>query len=59
MGWVNVLQLNVDLEGEVLFLAQTGPFSIPLVCTTKKCDVSQTMSNTHKRTHTHTHTGVQ
>ncbi|KAK2188128.1 hypothetical protein NP493_143g01026 [Ridgeia piscesae] len=32
--------INEDLEGEVTFLAQTGPFSIPLICTTKKCDLS-------------------
>ncbi|XP_041377895.1 cilia- and flagella-associated protein 74-like isoform X2 [Gigantopelta aegis] len=29
--------INEDLEGEVNFVAQTGPFSIPLKCTTKKC----------------------
>jgi len=34
------LQINEDLIGEVFFMAQTGPFSIPLHCTTKKCDVS-------------------
>ncbi|XP_052267472.1 cilia- and flagella-associated protein 74-like isoform X2 [Dreissena polymorpha] len=32
--------INEDLEGEVKFLSQTGPFSIPLKCTTKKCDLS-------------------
>ncbi|CAH1773330.1 unnamed protein product [Owenia fusiformis] len=32
--------INEDLEGTVDFLAQTGPFAIPLVCTTKKCDLS-------------------
>ncbi|XP_078491264.1 cilia- and flagella-associated protein 74-like [Ciona intestinalis] len=32
--------INEDLIGEVFFLAQTGPFSIPLKCTTKKCDLS-------------------
>lgn len=32
--------INEDLDGEVKFLAQTGPFSIPLKCTTKKCDLS-------------------
>nr|XP_039273717.1 cilia- and flagella-associated protein 74-like isoform X2 [Styela clava] len=31
--------INEDLEGEVQFLAQTGPFSIPLKCSTKKCDL--------------------
>ena len=33
------VQIYEDLEGYVNFLAQTGPFSIPLKCTTKKCDV--------------------
>lgn len=33
-------KINEDLFGEVKFLAQTGPFSIPLQCTTKKVDVS-------------------
>ncbi|XP_074655233.1 cilia- and flagella-associated protein 74-like isoform X2 [Tubulanus polymorphus] len=32
--------INEDLFGEVSFMAQTGPFSIPLQCTTKKCDLS-------------------
>ncbi|XP_070561828.1 cilia- and flagella-associated protein 74-like isoform X2 [Ptychodera flava] len=32
--------INEDLQGEVSFLAQTGPFSIPLICSTKKCDLS-------------------
>ncbi|KAK7093572.1 cilia- and flagella-associated protein 74-like [Littorina saxatilis] len=31
--------INEDLIGEVNFLSQTGPFSIPLHCTTKKCDL--------------------
>ncbi|XP_076472381.1 cilia- and flagella-associated protein 74-like isoform X2 [Babylonia areolata] len=31
--------INEDLVGEVNFLSQTGPFSIPLRCTTKKCDL--------------------
>ncbi|XP_028920216.1 cilia- and flagella-associated protein 74 isoform X3 [Ornithorhynchus anatinus] len=29
--------INKDLEGDINFLAQTGAFSIPLKCTTKKC----------------------
>lgn len=33
-------QINEDLFGEVKFLSQTGPFAIPLQCTTKKCDVN-------------------
>ena len=37
---LNYLQINEDLVGEVTFLAQTGPFTIPIQCTTKKCDVS-------------------
>ncbi|XP_043918878.1 cilia- and flagella-associated protein 74 isoform X1 [Protopterus annectens] len=32
--------INEDLEGEVSLLAQTGPFSVPLKCTTKKCDLA-------------------
>ena len=35
-----IFQINEDLAGEVNFLAQTGAFSIPIACTTKKCDVS-------------------
>ncbi|KAL5014796.1 hypothetical protein ScPMuIL_009066 [Solemya velum] len=31
--------INEDLEGKVDFLSQTGPFCIPLRCTTKKCDL--------------------
>ena len=34
------LQLNEDLEGHIDFLAQTGPFSVPIRCVTKKCQVS-------------------
>ena len=33
------LQLNEDLEGHIDFLAQTGPFSVPIRCVTKKCQV--------------------
>ncbi|CAG5118471.1 unnamed protein product, partial [Candidula unifasciata] len=32
--------LNVDLKGEVHFLTQTGPFQVPLLCSTRKCDLS-------------------
>ncbi|XP_069935504.1 cilia- and flagella-associated protein 74 isoform X8 [Oryctolagus cuniculus] len=32
--------INKDLEGNVSFLAQTGGFSVPLKCSTKKCSVS-------------------
>ncbi|XP_051894977.1 LOW QUALITY PROTEIN: cilia- and flagella-associated protein 74 [Pristis pectinata] len=32
--------LNEDLEGEIMFRAQTGSFTVPLKCTTKKCDLS-------------------
>ncbi|XP_054250799.1 cilia- and flagella-associated protein 74 [Indicator indicator] len=28
---------NETLEGEVMFVAQTGPFSVPLKCTAKRC----------------------
>ena len=40
LEYVLFLQINEDLAGEVFFLAQTGPFSISLKCSTKKCDVS-------------------
>ncbi|XP_064381499.1 cilia- and flagella-associated protein 74 isoform X3 [Dromaius novaehollandiae] len=29
--------MNETLEGEITFMAQTGSFSVPLKCTTKKC----------------------
>ncbi|XP_033115182.1 cilia- and flagella-associated protein 74-like [Anneissia japonica] len=32
--------INEDLIGKVSFLAQTGPFSVPVKCTTKKCNLS-------------------
>uniref|UniRef100_A0A8C5MY74 Cilia and flagella associated protein 74 n=1 Tax=Leptobrachium leishanense TaxID=445787 RepID=A0A8C5MY74_9ANUR len=32
--------INEDLDGEVTFLAQTGTFSIPVKCTTKKCGLA-------------------
>lgn len=32
--------INKDLEGNVSFLAQTGSFSVPLKCSTKKCSLS-------------------
>lgn len=34
-----LFQLNEDLEGHIDFLAQTGPFSVPIRCVTKKCQV--------------------
>ncbi|XP_031987595.1 cilia- and flagella-associated protein 74 isoform X5 [Corvus moneduloides] len=33
--------INEGLEGEVMFMAQTGPFSVPLKCTVKTCIVTQ------------------
>ncbi|KAM5266866.1 cilia- and flagella-associated protein 74 isoform 2-T2 [Hipposideros larvatus] len=33
-------KINKDLEGSVSFLAQTGRFSVPLKCSTKKCSLS-------------------
>ncbi|XP_013404073.1 cilia- and flagella-associated protein 74-like, partial [Lingula anatina] len=60
--------INEDLEGEVNFLAQTGPFSIPIKCTTKKCDLSvdtrvidfgtTVIGETLKRTFTLTNNGA-
>ncbi|XP_063091378.1 cilia- and flagella-associated protein 74 isoform X5 [Cavia porcellus] len=32
--------INRDLEGHISFLAQTGGFSVPLKCSTKKCSLS-------------------
>ncbi|XP_045331266.1 cilia- and flagella-associated protein 74 isoform X3 [Leopardus geoffroyi] len=32
--------INKDLEGSISFLAQTGGFSVPLKCSTKKCMLS-------------------
>ncbi|NXT22077.1 CFA74 protein, partial [Syrrhaptes paradoxus] len=29
--------INETLKGEVMFVAQTGPFSVPLKCTAKRC----------------------
>ncbi|XP_061869134.1 cilia- and flagella-associated protein 74 [Colius striatus] len=29
--------VNETLEGEVMFMAQTGPFSVPVRCTAKRC----------------------
>ncbi|XP_071331418.1 cilia- and flagella-associated protein 74 isoform X2 [Trachinotus anak] len=31
--------INEDLEGEVQFASAGGPFSVPVKCTTKKCDL--------------------
>lgn len=60
--------INEDLLGEVNFLSQTGPFSIPLRCTTKKCDLSvdthvvefgtTVIGETLKRTFTLTNNGA-
>ena len=36
----SIMQINEDLLGEIEFLSQTGPFSIPVRCLTKKCLVS-------------------
>ncbi|RMX35928.1 hypothetical protein pdam_00005199 [Pocillopora damicornis] len=33
--------LNEDLVGHIDFLAQTGPFSVPIRCVTKKCQISE------------------
>lgn len=35
-------RLNEDVDLAVALLAHTGPFSIPLICTTKKCKISYT-----------------
>ncbi|XP_055275348.1 cilia- and flagella-associated protein 74 [Moschus berezovskii] len=59
--------INKDLEGNVSFLAQTGGFSVPLKCSTKKCSLSldkelidfgsYTVGETATRTITLTNTG--
>ncbi|XP_062505240.1 cilia- and flagella-associated protein 74-like isoform X2 [Corticium candelabrum] len=37
-------EVNSDLSGEVFFLAQTGSFSVPIQCVTKKCKLSVSSS---------------
>ncbi|KAM3618715.1 uncharacterized protein V6R79_023944 [Siganus canaliculatus] len=32
-------EINEDLEGEVRFMSAAGPFSVPVRCTIKKCDL--------------------
>ena len=36
----HIKQLNEDLIGEINFLSQTGPFSIPVKCLMKQCLIS-------------------
>ncbi|XP_012920634.1 cilia- and flagella-associated protein 74 isoform X3 [Heterocephalus glaber] len=60
--------INQDLEGNVSFLAQTGGFSVPLKCSTKKCSLSldkelicfgtHVVGQTTSRTITLTNTGA-
>ncbi len=38
-------KINKDLEGELQFMAGNGPFSIPISCTIKKCDLSVNTSS--------------
>ena len=42
MSPLSYVQLNEDLFGEIELLSQTGPFSIPVHCTTRKCIVRVT-----------------
>ena len=35
-----LLQLNEDVEGEIQFMSQTGPYSVAVKCMTKKCLMS-------------------
>ncbi|KAK7817253.1 hypothetical protein U0070_004390 [Myodes glareolus] len=56
------LVINKDLEGNVSFLAQTGSFSVPLKCSTKKCSEliefgSYVVGETTSRTITLTNVG--
>ncbi|XP_022101858.1 cilia- and flagella-associated protein 74-like [Acanthaster planci] len=61
--------INEDLEGEVQFLTQTGPFCVPVNCSTKKCDLSvdtdgidfgtQVIGETLKKTITLTNKGAK
>ncbi|XP_032903781.1 cilia- and flagella-associated protein 74 [Amblyraja radiata] len=60
---------NTDLEGEIMFRTQTGSFTVPLKCTTKKCDLSvdrtfvdfgpQVVGETSTQTITLTNRGAQ
>ncbi len=34
---LSLLQLNEDIDGEIQLLSQTGPFTLPVKCLTKKC----------------------
>lgn len=36
---IRIFQINENLEGEIKFLAQTGPFSVPLKIYKKKCEL--------------------
>ncbi|XP_071804990.1 cilia- and flagella-associated protein 74-like [Asterias amurensis] len=61
--------INEDLDGEVKFLTQTGPFNVPVTCSTKKCDLSvdtshvdfgtQVIGETLKKTITLTNEGAK
>ncbi|CAM9934595.1 unnamed protein product [Lampetra fluviatilis] len=42
---------NEDLNGELQFAAQSGPFTVPVQCTTKKCDVTVDRSKIDFGTH--------
>ncbi|XP_061423846.1 cilia- and flagella-associated protein 74 isoform X2 [Lethenteron reissneri] len=42
---------NEDLNGELQFAAQSGPFTVPVQCTTKKCDVTVDRSKIDFDTH--------
>lgn len=44
------LQINEDLEGEVRFASAVGPFTVPVRCTIKKCDVSNFLCSNHRVT---------
>jgi hypothetical protein len=37
-------KINEDLDGEIQFMATNGPFTVPILCTTKKCDVAVNMT---------------
>jgi hypothetical protein len=43
-------KINEDLDGEIQFMATNGPFVVPIICTTKKCDVAVNMTTVNFNT---------
>jgi hypothetical protein len=38
---MSFIQINVNLRGEITFLAQTGMFTVPIRCEIKKVEVNR------------------